>query len=218
MRTQRRQRTVEDADRCGDQRLPCKVTRVGHEIARGEIVRAVSDDVVLRNQIERVAGIEPRHMRLDLHMRIEPLDRRFGAVDLAQAHIGRGVDDLTLQVGQRHRVVVDDAQSADAGRGEIQQDRRAEAAGADDQHPRGLEPGLARAADLAQHDMARITLEFRGIQHKVDPSAWPRKVGTGFRTRPCVNQGVCGHFRQPAVALRLRLYALRCAKTWLGRR
>ena len=42
-----------------------EIAGVGHEIARGEIIRAVGDDVVARDQIERVAGVEPRHMRFD---------------------------------------------------------------------------------------------------------------------------------------------------------
>ena len=69
-------------------------------------------------------------------------------------------DHLPLQVRQRHRVVVDHAERADAGGGEIQQHRRAEPAGADHQHARGLELGLARAADLAQHDVAGIAFQF----------------------------------------------------------
>ena len=67
---------------------------------------------------------------------------------------------LPLQIRQRHIVVVDDAKRANAGRSKIEQHRRAQAAGADDQHARGLELGLARAAHLAQHDVAGITFEF----------------------------------------------------------
>ena len=88
-----------------------------------------------------------------------------GAVDLAPADIGRGVDDLALQIGQRHDVVIDHAERADAGGGEIHQRRRAEAAGADHQHGRFLQRGLAGAADLAQHDMAGVAFEFVGTQH-----------------------------------------------------
>ena len=72
------------------------------------------------------------------------------------------MDDLPLQVGERHGVVVDDAERADAGRREILQHRRAEPAGADDQHPRALQLLLAGAADLRQHDVARIAFEFFG--------------------------------------------------------
>ena len=58
-----------------------------------------------------------------------------------------------------------DAERADAGRGEIEQHRRAEPAGADHQHARAAERRLAGAADLAQHDVAGIAFEFVGAQH-----------------------------------------------------
>jgi hypothetical protein len=79
--------------------------------------------------------------------------------------IGRGVNDLALQIRQRHDIVIDNAERADAGGGEIKQNRRAEAAGANDQHARGFELGLAGAADLAQHNVARIAFEFFGVEH-----------------------------------------------------
>ena len=104
-------------------------------------------------------------------MRIEPRDRRLRAVDLAHADVRRGVDHLPLQIRQRHAVVVDHAERADAGGGEIEQHRRAQAAGADHQHARGLELGLARPADFAQHDVAGIAFEFFGIEHRVNPMA-----------------------------------------------
>ena len=75
------------------------------------------------------------------------------------------MDHLALQVRERDHVIVDDAERADARGGEIKQDRRAEAAGADHQHAGAAERGLARAAHLAQHDVASIALEFVGAQH-----------------------------------------------------
>ena len=57
------------------------------------------------------------------------------------------------------RVVVDDADRAHAGRRQIEEKRRAEAAGAHDEHPRVQEPLLPRAAHLLQDDVAGITLE-----------------------------------------------------------
>ena len=48
---------------------------------------------------------------------------------------------------------------ADPGRGQIERRRRAQPAGADDQHPGGLQPLLARAADLAQHQVAGVALD-----------------------------------------------------------
>ena len=165
------ERAVEGADRGGDQRLAGEVAGVGDQIAGGEIVGAVGDNVVARNQLERVRRREPRHMRFHRHMRIEPLNRGLRAVHLAHADVGRGVDHLPLQVRQRHRVVIDHAERADAGGGQIEQHRRAKAAGADHQHARGLELGLPRAADLAQNDVARVAFELFCIEHGFNPSA-----------------------------------------------
>ena len=84
------------------------------------------------------------------------------------------MDDLPLQIGQRHSIVVDDADRADTRRREIKKQRRAEAAGADHQHARGLQRGLSRPAHLAQHDMARIAIKF------VRPSA---SLQSGFSSK-----------------------------------
>jgi len=72
------------------------------------------------------------------------------------------VDHLPLQVGQGHDVVVDDAEGADARGREILQQRRAEAAGADDEHPRGGELRLPGSADVLQHEMAGVAFDFVG--------------------------------------------------------
>ncbi len=106
-------------------------------------------------------------MPLDRDMRIEARDRRRGAVDFRISDIGGGVDDLPLQVRERDQIVIDDAERADAGGREIIEHRRTEPAGADHQDARTFQRGLARTANLAQHDMAGITLEFRRL------SAWP---------------------------------------------
>ena len=103
-------------------------------------------------------------------MRIEPADRRRGAVDLRLADLRRGVDHLALQVRQRDHVVVDHAERADARPRRVEQHRRAEPAGADHQHARAAERGLSRPADLAQHDVAGIAFKFVGIQHDVSIS------------------------------------------------
>ena len=112
------------------------------------------------------------------------MNLRGGAVDLAAADIGRGVDDLALQVGQRHDVVIDRAQRADAGRRQIHQNRRAETAGADHQHGSLLQRRLAGAADIAQHDMAGVALDFVSGQHgRATSYHAPRRPNLMVRTR-----------------------------------
>ena len=81
-----------------------------------------------------------------------------GAVDLGHADAGGGVDDLALQVREVDHVVVDDADGADPGGGQIHRYRRAEAAGADHQHPRAEQPRLSGAADLAEQDVAGVAM------------------------------------------------------------
>ena len=160
---------VEHADRRGDERLFRQIARIRHQITRGEIVGAVGDQIVARNDVERVRSPEPDRMGLDRDVRIEPRDRGRGAFDLGRADVRRRVDDLALQVRQRHRVVVDDPERADAGSREIKQHRRAEPARADHQHARASERGLSGSTHLAQHDMAGIAFEFVGRQHATNP-------------------------------------------------
>ena len=106
-----------------------------------------------------------------MNMRIERVNDFSGAVDLTPSDVGRGVDNLALQIGQRDDVVIDRAERADTGGRQIHQDRRAEAAGADHQHGRLFQRGLPRATDFVQHDMAGVTFEFVGRQHgRVLPS------------------------------------------------
>ena len=52
---------------------------------------------------------------------------------------GGAVQDLALQVAEVDGVEVDDADGADAGRGQVHRHRRAEPAGADAQHLGGLQ-------------------------------------------------------------------------------
>src|SRR5262249_35259700 len=105
--------------------------------------------LVARYEVEGVRLSEAHAMWLDCHVWIEAPDRGFRTVDLGPPYIAGGMDDLALQVRERHHVVIDDAKRADAGRREIKQGRGAKTAGADHQHPRAFERRLAGAADLA---------------------------------------------------------------------
>ncbi len=80
----------------------------------------------------------------------------FGGVDLLAANVFGGVDDLALQVRGVDDVEVDQPKRADAGRGEIERERRAEAAGADAEHAGGLQFLLPLRADLGQNQVARV--------------------------------------------------------------
>ena len=97
--------------------------------------------------------------RLDHDVGIErgqPLGRR---LHLAAVQVGGAVEHLPLQVGEADDVRIDQGDMADARRGQVERRRRAQAAGADDQHPRRLQRLLPRAADLAQHQVAGVALD-----------------------------------------------------------
>ena len=72
------------------------------------------------------------------------------------------VDHLALQVGGVDDVVVDQADRADPGRGQVERGRRAEAAGAEQQHLRVQQLQLAVDPDLGQQRVARVAVALLG--------------------------------------------------------
>ena len=115
---------------------------------------------------------------------------------LVGADACRVVDDLPLEIVEADAVVVDDADLPDTGGGEIEQERRAEAAGADHQHLGVLQPLLSFAADLLQHQLALVALDLVRGEHEpismpsaqalpVAPLSCPRRrhpVPTGLQS------------------------------------
>ena len=75
---------------------------------------------------------------------------------LGLSDVGLPVDDLALQVGLVDDVVVDDAERADAGRGEVEQRGTAEPAGADHEHLGVLESLLARHPDVGDDQVTAV--------------------------------------------------------------
>ena len=68
------------------------------------------------------------------------------------------MQDLALQVGLVHEVVVHDPDPAAPGRGQVERSGRAEAARADDQHLRGEELLLTRDPDFGDQDVTAVAL------------------------------------------------------------
>src|SRR5207249_179452 len=73
--------------------------------------------------------------------------------------VGIGVKDLTLKVRPIHPVEVHDPERADAGRGQIQGDRRAEPSGPDDEHLRFDQLALTGPADVRKDDVPGVALD-----------------------------------------------------------
>ena len=82
--------------------------------------------------------------------------------------------DLPLEIVEAHAVAVDDADLADSRRGKIEDQRRAEPAGADHQHARGFQLLLALAADLLQHQLALVARDLFRREHDGSNLCLPR--------------------------------------------
>ncbi|MGY2931444.1 hypothetical protein ACVWZ6_001046 [Bradyrhizobium sp. GM6.1] len=173
MRADGGQRAIEGAERRRDQRPLGEEAGVRGQIAGREIVGAVEHEVIVPDQRQRIVGIEPGGVTDEADMRVERRDPFGRALDLVPADIGRGVNDLALEVRQRHHVVIDHAERTDAGGRQIHQSGRTEPAGADHQHGGPLQRSLAGATDIAQHDMAGITFEFVRAQHRYPSRSSP---------------------------------------------
>ena len=154
----------------GDQDLAGGVAGVVEGEPGLEIVAAVGDRVIAGDEVGDIVRIQPRGMRDQPDFRIDRGHRLGRAVDLRHADpVGR-VDDLALQVGEIHRIVVHHADRAHPRRGEIEQERRAQTAGAAHQNAGLQQLLLADAADFGQDDVPRIALELLfGHRHRTGP-------------------------------------------------
>ncbi len=111
---------VEGADRREHQRPLREIARVVDEIAGGEIVGPVGDDVVGANDVDGVLRHEAGGVEARLDMRVQALDRLGRAPRLELADALGVVGDLALEIVDADAVIVDDADRADAGGGEIE--------------------------------------------------------------------------------------------------
>ena len=118
--------------------------------------------------------------------------------------VGR-VDDLALQVREVDLVVVDDAERADAGGREVERGRRAEPAGAEQQHLRLQQLGLALEPDLRDQQVARVALALLGGQRLRDldlvAAVLPQRDPAGHRLHVLVAEQVLERVRGERGAL-----------------
>ena len=87
-----------------------------------------------------------------------------GGLDLGPPHGRAAEEDLAVQVALVHHVEVDEPERADAGRRQVEPERRAEAAGADHQHLGRLELALPASADLGHDQVAAVVADLRRRQ------------------------------------------------------
>lgn len=160
MRGEHRDLTFEPIDTAEDQRSLGPRRGVVVQVAGPEIVGAVDDHIVVREQLQGVVSRDAFCMQVDRHMGIGGAQPVGGGVDLAQADRVLAVQELALEVVGFDRIEIGDTQRSDAGGREIKCRRTAEAAGADHQHPGFLELGLAGHPHLGQQHVTAVAGEF----------------------------------------------------------
>ncbi len=97
-------------------------------------------------------------MRDDTHVGVHAVQAILRGVDLRTTDVIGREHHLALQVGEVDVVEIDEADRADTGRGEVQADRGAEAAGAHDQHTGVAQLLLPLPADFGKRDVSRVAL------------------------------------------------------------
>src|SRR5205823_4383846 len=137
-------------------------TGVVDQVARWKVVGAVDDDVVGLQNVEGVGRGQLRLVQVDLHLRVDRLEAVLRRSQLRPPHVGSAVQDLALQIAEVDDVEVDQAEAAHTGGGKIQAQRRAEAAGADQQYRRRLEALLPFDADLRHDEVPAVAFRFVG--------------------------------------------------------
>ena len=148
--------------------LAGEVAGVVHEIARVEVVRPVDDQVVVLDDVHHVVHVDARGQRDDVHVGVERAEHLRARLDLGPPDIGRGVEDLALEVGHVDDVAVHQADGADAGRGEVDAPSasRGPPAPISSTFERRSLP-LALLAHLGQQEVAAVALDLLGGERLV---------------------------------------------------
>src|SRR6185369_5407140 len=116
--------TFETKNRAVNIWLAGEHTGVVDQGARGKIVCAVDDHIIVNEEAQGVLAGHPRLMRFNLNMRIDVLEAIARRSDFGPADILRPVDDLALKVRSIDDVEINQSQPADARGGKIHSQRR----------------------------------------------------------------------------------------------
>ena len=117
------QLALEPEDRAVHVRDTRQDAGVVDEVAGGEVVRAVDDQVVAGHDLQGVVGGQEGAVLHHLDVGVDLRDRRSGGVDLVCTDVGGAVDDLALQVGGVDDVVIHQTDGAHTGGSEVERQR-----------------------------------------------------------------------------------------------
>ena len=158
----------------GDERDTEDRARVREEVSRGDVIRAVEDDVGVSHEVERVAWGDAFEMCRDAASGVERADGGGAGDSLGRAAAGLGVDNLTVKIGQFDDVGVGEGEATDARAGEVERGGGSETADAHDERAGVREHRLLGGAEGGERDLARVSLEVRARQGVTGGDALPR--------------------------------------------
>ena len=99
-------------------------TGIIDEILCGEVVRTFNHEVIAAYDVKGIVFIEIQFMFLYLDIGIQCLDTLSCRIHFRSAHVCRRVNDLSLQICQRHRIAVHQTDSSHSCCCKIQGNRR----------------------------------------------------------------------------------------------
>ena len=167
-------------------------TGVVDEIPSREVVRAVEDHVILSEDLQHVALIEPRLVLHHIHVRVQCCDGNPRRFDLRHANAIRGVDHLALQVRFVDDVGVDNPERTDTGSGEIECRGGTQAARSNQENPCVEELALAFLTNLGDQQVPAVAPALIRGQGLWDtprqPGRFPSTEATGHRGHVAIAQ------------------------------
>src|SRR5579875_1023277 len=138
---------------------------VVEQIARGEVVGAIDDKLVVGDDARHIGLVQARDVGHNLHIRIQRLDGLAGRLGLVLTNTARIVQNLALQVAVIYHVGVDDADGANTGGRQVIGGGRAETTRSDEQHLRVEQLKLTSLAHFRNEHMAAVAPSL-GIGHQ----------------------------------------------------
>ena len=136
------------------------------------------------------ADVSARLVGLEVDFGVDGRQAVARGLQLRASDVWRAVQNLSLKVALVDGVEIDDAERADAGRGEVERRRRSQAAGADAQHAPALDAPLSVDADLGQDEVPAVALNLgvaqlgRALRSGRRAGAPPATDGTMLMTSP----------------------------------
>ena len=152
--------TLEAEDRAINIGLSEQDAGVVYKIARGKIVGAIHDDVVVFQNVERVFAGEMSFKEIDLNFGVQIVQATGGGFDFRAANVAGAEQDLALEIGEIHAIEIDEADASNARGGEIQAEWRSKTAGANAQNFGLLELQLPVHADFRHDQVTAIAQDF----------------------------------------------------------